>query len=81
MFSNNLHNLNLNRNTHSKHFKTIQHSSLMHQFLHIIDIIEHNQTNQIIQNIYFIIWSVQFYKQYIYLNQSITYKNIYFLNE
>jgi hypothetical protein len=50
----------------------------MHQFLNVIDIIEHNQTNQIIQNIYFIIWPVQFHKQYIYFYQSITYKNIYF---
>jgi hypothetical protein len=34
----------------------------MHQFLNIIDIIEYNQTIQIIQNIYFIIWSVRIYK-------------------
>jgi hypothetical protein len=34
-----LHNLNPNRSTHSKHIKTIQHFSLMHQFLNIIDII------------------------------------------
>jgi hypothetical protein len=61
MFSNNWHNLNPNRNT-LKHFNTIQHILLLHQFLNIIDIIEHNQTNQIIQNIYFIIWLVQIHK-------------------
>jgi hypothetical protein len=39
----------------------------MHQILNIIDIIEHNQTIQIIKNIYFIIWLVRFHKQYIYI--------------
>jgi hypothetical protein len=61
MFSNNLHNLNPNRST-LKHFNSIQHISLLHQFLNILDIIEHNQTNQIIQNIYFIILLVHIHK-------------------
>jgi hypothetical protein len=34
----------------------------MHHFLNIIDIIEYNQTIQIIQNIYFFIWLVQIHK-------------------
>jgi hypothetical protein len=49
-----LHNLNPNCST-LKHFNSIQHISLLHQFLNIIEIIEHNQTNQIMQNISFII--------------------------
>jgi len=34
----------------------------MHHFLNIIDIIEYNQTIQIIQNIYFFIWLVRIHK-------------------
>jgi len=47
MFLNNLHNLNPNHST-LKHFNSIQHISVLHQFLNIIDIIEHNQIIQII---------------------------------
>jgi hypothetical protein len=37
MFSNNLHNLNLNRRT--QHFKSSQYFSLLHYLLNIIDIV------------------------------------------
>jgi hypothetical protein len=49
----------------------------MHQFLNIIDIIEHNQTLQIIQNIYFIIWLVRIHKTIYILQIYNIYKNIF----
>jgi hypothetical protein len=53
----------------------------MHQFLSIIDIIEHIQTIQIIQTIEFIIWSVRIHKTIYILQIHNIYKNIYFLSE
>jgi hypothetical protein len=53
----------------------------MHQFLNIIDIIEHKQTIQIIQNIYFIIWSVQIQKTIYILQIHNIHKNIYIFSQ